>query len=52
MFPALTGGFFTTEPPGKLNTEDLNLGSDCIKKEKDGSKVSFGGKLYETSLMY
>ena len=26
-FPALAGGFFTTEPPGKHTTKDLHLGS-------------------------
>ena len=33
MFPALTGGFFTTEPPGKLHRGDVNKAITISKKK-------------------
>ena len=34
MFPALTGGFFTTEPPGKLHRGDVNKAITISKKKQ------------------
>ena len=37
MSPALAGGFFTTEPPGKVSLESLNL-KMTLKKIKNSQK--------------